>query len=577
MQKREQVTLGFRKTIEHLFEALVNETATEVCWNGSTTNLIAQIPNLKNVQRRHSISVKCGKNPFSGDVERFQWETMFIDGLPINDLSNLTNLGFDETQKAILQQNIDATDHLENVYEQCRTQSPKIFQILAKLLEIDSISKFDRSDPSAFAKLLAQLPSREALILSETCGNVDGSTGNPIKNVMFGPKPNAIAHHPIAVAFHRGLSQIQLVSFGNAEIIEVGTIPERFIDDFRFFTEHRLIPMNLYAVEVDDRSTNVQNSIDAFVLLSKRSLMPLKGDYQIKTSFPAQITSEIRSIDWTTAEDAIECAKIVAQLATMKKLPENLWVLPTFFAGQVKANHHTTFYIRGGLRDAYNNTSELGVPQNLTPVIACALTTRNLLTPERTLFESLVDFGFDPMKLFRDISDAIIGAQLHFIDIRWIPDAHTQNIAYLFDLKAKTFAGLLLKDSECEKNKIIRGGKLASNIFNPNSKPVSEEKFQQRLIISTLYFHHTIYTKHIEPLARLLNEKYDIEIDDLQKIVHQSLTFWLNKHPNAQIREKIDLTGRYYERNLACKTLKIGDPPYYRLIENHKLLPNIYS
>ncbi|CAF1552681.1 unnamed protein product, partial [Adineta steineri] len=148
--------------------------------------------------------------------------------------------------------------------------------------------------------------------------------------------------------------------------------------------------MNKYAVEVSDKQSDVENSIDAFVLLSKRSFIPLHGDYQIKTSFPAQITSESRVIDWNTAEDAIECARIVSQLANLSKLPENLWVLPTLFAAQVKDNDNTTFYIRGGLKDAYSNGTIIGLPEHLTPVTACALTTRNILTPDKTLFESLV-------------------------------------------------------------------------------------------------------------------------------------------------------------------------------------------
>ena len=226
--------------------------------------------------------------------------------------------------------------------------------------------------------------------------------------------------------------------------------------------------------------------------------------------------------------------------------------------------------------DAYSNELNTGVPSNLTPVTACALTSRNIVTPNKTLFESLVEFGFDPMVLFKDISNAIIGAQLHFIGIRWIPDAHTQNVAYLFDMKKKSFAGLLLKDAECEKNKIIRGGKLTSYVFGFKAKAQSTSESHGRIIISTLYFHHTIYTKHIQPIAQLLHNKYQISIDDIQKIVHNSLTTWIENNPEMNIEYKLDLTGHYYERNLACKTLKIGKPPHYRLIQNHKLLPVLH-
>ena len=62
---------------------------------------------------------------------------------------------------------------------------------------------FDAHKPQAYAQLLAQLSPREALLITETCGNVDGSTGNPIKNVMFGAKSGAINHHPIVVCIPR--------------------------------------------------------------------------------------------------------------------------------------------------------------------------------------------------------------------------------------------------------------------------------------------------------------------------------------------------------------------------------------
>ena len=245
------------------------------------------------------------------------------------------------------------------------------------------------------------------------------------------------------------------------------------------------------------------------------------------------------------------------------------------FAAQVKGDNNTTFYIRGGLSDAYSNGSVVGIPEHLTPITACSLTSRNILTPDKTLFESLVEYGFDVMILFKDISDTIIGAQLHFIDIRWIPDSHTQNVAYLFDMKSKKLAGLLLKDSECEKNKIIRGGKLATSILNLPSTMKFENISNDRIILSTLYFHHTIYTKHIEPLARLLYDKYNISLSDIQAITHHSLISWLENHVETNMKNKIDLSGRYYERNLVCKTLNIGISPHYRLIQSHKLLPSL--
>ncbi|CAF1052175.1 unnamed protein product [Adineta ricciae] len=564
---------GFRKTVLNLLEALVNETVITIEWKDQDT-IIAIIPDVNNSAIQHSIVANCKRKIFSNEVENFQWETILVDNHTIQNINVFTQLGFNEEQCAILKQNIDATDYLEAIYEQCRSLRPKILESIDKLLGTSFCSTFDPIQPKAYAILLAQLPAREALLISETCGNVDGSTGNPLKNVMFGSKPGTIEHHPMSVSAIHGTSQLLCVSHSSVNTREAGVIPIHLLNDLKFYTDNHLIPMNKYAVEVSNRESTVQNKIDAFVLLSKRSFIPFHGDYQIKTSFPAQITSEYRVIDWNTAEDAIECARIVSQLATLSRLPKNLWVLPTLFAAQVKDDDNTTFYVRGGLRDAYSNGTIVGLPEHLTPITACALTARNLLTPDKTLFESFVEFGFDPVRLFEDISDGIIGSQLHFIAIRWVPDAHTQNVAYLFDMHEKRYAGILLKDSECEKNKIIRDGKLGSLILNPQSSTSQSEKISSvRTITSTLYFHHTIYTKHIEPMACLLHEKYHISIEDIQAIVHNSLNSWLEKNPETNMHHKIDLSGRYYERNLACKTLKIGPSPYYRLIRDHKLLP----
>jgi uncharacterized protein (DUF2461 family) len=72
-------------------------------------------------------------------------------------------------------------------------------------------------------------------------------------------------------------------------------------------------------------------------------------------------------------------------LANLIKLPKNVWVLSTLFAAQIKDDDNTTFYIRGGLKDAYSNGTIIGLPEHLTPITGCALTTRNILTPDKTL------------------------------------------------------------------------------------------------------------------------------------------------------------------------------------------------
>jgi hypothetical protein len=161
----------------------------------------------------------------------------------------------------------------------------------------------DSQKPGALAQLYSLLPQHETFILSGTCGNVDDSTGNPLKNVMFSKIGNAIEYHPISVAFHHGLSKL---------------------NSFKIINENLpSLPHNIYS--------------NAFILLSKRSFVPAIDDYQIKTSFPAQISSEIRTIDWSTAHDIMYSSNIVEQLAQKQLLPNNFWVQLTQYTSQ--ANH----------------------------------------------------------------------------------------------------------------------------------------------------------------------------------------------------------------------------------------------
>jgi hypothetical protein len=191
----------------------------------------------------------------------------------------------------------------------------------------------------------------------------------------------------------------------------------------------------------------------------------------------------------------------------------------------------------------------------------------------------MIEYGFDGVDLFKTISCAMIHAQLDLIRLGWIPDSHTQNVIYLFDFKRKIFSGILQRDAECEKINLDKLQKHGVQL-----KPANEvnHKLLRSLMhndekLNTLYLHHTIYTKHIIPLANILNEKYHIDPTMLCQYVRQCLMEWKRKNSDYDIEQDIDLSGRYYERNLACKTLNIGEPPHYRLIYNHPLLPQNFD
>jgi hypothetical protein len=108
-----------------------------------------------------------------------------------------------------------------------------------------------------------------------------------------------IEYHPISVAFHHGISKLHIVPYNSMEIRSFGTIPERLKPSLAFLTTGS-IPMHQYTFQIINQNSpsplQTNEYLNAFTLLSKRSFAPAVGDFQIKTSIPAQISSEMRLI-----------------------------------------------------------------------------------------------------------------------------------------------------------------------------------------------------------------------------------------------------------------------------------------
>ena len=555
---------------------LVNETARSI--QLVNNDLTAILPSFKDGEdRSNEICAKAKRNPFTTEIEITDATSILLNKHQVITMNDLVDLGFNKQQLTLLEHNLSATVYLEEIYEQSKTHRPKLLQSLEETFNMP----LDLDQPGALARLFSRVPQREAFILSDTCGNVDGSTGNPLKNVMLGSIDNAIDYHPIPIAFHHGLSKLHLVQYDPTVIRSFGSVPSRLQQTLAFLATG-VIPMHQYTFQIINHDSPALTHVDylnAFTLLSKRSFIPAIGDYQIKTSIPAQISSEMRTIDWSTAHDIMYSSHIVEQLARKQLLPDRYWVQLSQYAAQANNDDRTTFFIRDGLQDAVSNADRKGVPAELTPITACALTSRNLLTPGKSLMESMIEFGFHAEELFKAISRSVIHAQLDLIRLGWVPDSHTQNVVYLFDFKRKVFAGLLQRDAECEK---ITLDKLRMHGVQMGPSDAVNHKLLRHLVhngekLSTLYLHHTIYSKHVVPMANLLHEKYGMDPAILCQYVRQCLIDWKVKNADYDIDQDIDLSGRYYDRNLACKTLHIGQPPHYRLIDNHPLLPQTKS
>lgn len=572
--------ISFEVVMKPLISGLINELARSIDIQDNL--LTAVIPNFSDTHSpSNTITAIIKRNPFSTEIIVTDLESVSINGRPLTVIDDLCPLGFEEAQIKLLVENLRATDCLERIYLQSVSKHPKLLEKIGNIVGMEHISLIDLNEPAALARLFSILPQREAFILADSCGNIDGSTGNPLKNVMIYENSNIINYHPIYIAFNEGTSILPLIHYQGQNIESMGEIPDRLKQDLKFL-QQSIIPLNQHSYNLIHNSEPSIEScgyVEAFTLLSKRSFIPVNGDYQIKTSFPGQITSEIRTINWSIMHDAIFSSYIVKQLAEKRLLPDNFWVQLTVYGAQANHDDRTTFCIREGLQDAICNENVRGVPKHLTPITSCVLTSRNIITPGKTLFESLVEFGFDGLELFKTITRNLIHTQLDLIKTGWIPDAHTQNMVYLFDFQAKKFAGLLMRDAESEKlntEKLHSYGLELDSIQNVNPKLLRSLQYDDQKL-NTLYLHHTIYTKHIIPMATLLHEKFHIDVDFISNYVKRCLVEWKSTNINADIEKHIDLSGRYYERNLACKTLSIGDPPHYRLITNHPLLPTNMS
>lgn len=55
------------------------------------------------------------KSPFCNELERFLWETIFIDQCQIETTNDLKILCFNEHHYSIWKQNVEASDHLKTI------------------------------------------------------------------------------------------------------------------------------------------------------------------------------------------------------------------------------------------------------------------------------------------------------------------------------------------------------------------------------------------------------------------------------------------------------------------------------
>ena len=129
-----KMSVGLRKTLVQLLEALINEISTNIEWNESRTMMTATIPDVNRSTVYHTITAQCRINPFSGEVQNVQWETILLDESPLKETGDLVIMGLTDAQQSILKQNIEATDCLEDIYEQCRVSSPKAMTVITTFI-----------------------------------------------------------------------------------------------------------------------------------------------------------------------------------------------------------------------------------------------------------------------------------------------------------------------------------------------------------------------------------------------------------------------------------------------------------
>lgn len=563
-----------KETLSAVIVGLINENVGDTV-TISNTHIHADIPDMSDPTKTHCVDAEGSKNPISTEIILSPFTSLKIDQRDIKTLDDLRIIGLGPKQLQLVHAHNKISIFLEELYENAKATPPNILKSNAYKNQASIKAFLENRNKANLLNIIKNLPAKEIFVLSDTTGNVDGSVGNPIKNLMIGALNGVSEYHPILSAFKHQYKKLYLIQSDKNAIEFYGNLPKRLDWIKHSWIDNGITPVNGYSLSLMNHKGSQQKIsaiLPSYTLMSKRSSIPVHHDFQIKTSFPAQFTTQFRSMKFDGGKRAVDNTKILYAFAEQNKLPKNTWILPELATGHVKGKEDTAFYIRGGIQDAFSNARQ-PIPTHLKPLTAASLWSRNILLPETSLFEALGNTPEEAKALFKSIANQLFSFYSGMLSIGAIPESHSQNLIYLINPNTKQCEGVLLRDiggvefdPAIVRSHSININATVSSAYLP-LEPSEIERFKTR------YFHYSIFQKHLEPLGNLLIEKYHIEPNEVIKQTHEAYRRYFKPKNHTP-----DNTNGLFAKNLATIILKdVQDSEAYttttRTIKNYPLLP----
>lgn len=585
--KSEKMSYGTRLTLSAVLGSLLREMPSKLSppVDGITEGLM---PDLNDPLIYHKIRTIISPLPLTGEPQRVTIGKTTIDGIPINKPVDLMIIGMNDEQVKILENNAENLNLLHETQKKLQHKRPGLLDSIDKVYSTNITHEYRR--PGNVFRMLSELPQEAAFIVGDALGNIEGPYGSSLGSTMVGEDAGNF-HSVIVGGNEMGYLPIPFVKIEDSAKKYYGDFPEN-MGEVGELLRQGYIPIHPFNQKqfLDMEKISDAVFVNCYVLMSKRALVPVGYDFQIKTSLGLRILAGVRDIRFTQAQNGIENTRVLSQLAEKEQLPENCFIIGDKFAGQVDGDNHTTYIVRNKWNEPISNRNSK-IPQNSIPITAASLIAKNVLSPV-PLLQDFAEAGGNPVELTRDIIKMLIETQLDLIDKGYVAEMHGQNTVFLIDKHTKKLTGLMLRDHEGAKvdtEKMKEVGIQYYSVFNEAedaTSPLPLRKVQgeterktnvdlyKKLV--TGYLHRFVMTGIITPLILTANNRFptpEMEIDVLAKYAKEIyMNWWKNK--NKSFKEYTDvITPGYRASSGTLSALGVRTYPGSRSTESNPLIP----
>ena len=567
---------GAQRTLIDITSALIRELGiSHVTEQGITSGTIHDIRGI--AEKPHSFSAKIDLHPISKELDKIDPESLIIDGGKIRFLEDLQVLGLDDTQIKILINNAEVYDRLNHTQRKFRKERPKIMNSLEDAFMVAIDHRYGES--GNIFKILSTLPQAASFILADALGNREGPYGNPLGTTLVGKECER--YHPAIAGTEEGTILVPFIKINKP--LKVSGIKTESQGLAGSLLRRGYMPMHPYNFSHFADKANILDVqfVPCYVLMSKRSMIPVGETFQIKMSLAINITTRKRTVYFPETANAINNAKVLRKLASINKLPSNLWVITDDGSGQIEGDDNTTFVSRNQFEKVVSNHGE-SLPKTVFPITAASLMSENMLSP-KPLIVDFAEAGVNPMLLTKDIIKKVITTALDLRDLGLIPEMHPQNHIYLIDKNTGRLSGLIIRDNEGmkifaerlkERFNIDYDGVFQPNIY-ASSLVKNGDIFRD---LFNMYFDRFMINGTITPLILALEKHFGINIEELINFTKAVYIDWWKSHNKTfdDYQNAVSSDFYYHNRGLICLRAT-GTTTGYSLLtkqSSHPLIPS---